>query len=204
MLSQPASSGPALPVARRLPAVAGLLLLVLGNPLAWRGESPGLWFPSAGLALCLVAWAGPGAAVLAFKAALLAAALALAAGAAPFGRSGWPALPLALWEAVLEAGEPLAAWWCYRRLAGGSRGLADPRSATLFLLVVPCLVVGLFSAVRPLPLGLTAGGPSWHLVAEFWLSRAVGVLALAPPLLVNLTPWLVRAGLAAPEPASSA
>ena len=38
--------------------------------------------------------------------------------------------------------------------------------------------------------------PRW--VALYWLSHALGILALAPPLLANLTPWLVRHQFALP------
>ena len=49
------------PAGRRpwLLAGLGLLLLHLGNPLAWRHTLPDWWFPPVGVGLVLVAWLGP-------------------------------------------------------------------------------------------------------------------------------------------------
>ena len=120
--------------------------------------------------------------------------------------TGWPALRGAVVEAAILSGEVLAAWGCYRYLAGGSRRFGDPRSATLFLILVPTLTVGAFATL----LGMAA----WRLDPEatrclrwvglYWLSHALGILVLAPPLLATLTPWLVRHRFARPDESDQA
>jgi signal transduction histidine kinase/integral membrane sensor domain MASE1 len=91
----------------------------------------------------------------------------------------------------------LTAWWGYQQATRGGRGLVDPRSATVFLLLVPGLVSGL-TALAALFEGVLLGTDltAWRPAAECWLGQALGILALAPPLLVTLTPWLTRRGLA--------
>src|SRR3954454_24766364 len=54
-------------------AGVGLLLLHLGNPLAWRHPVPMWWFPPVGIGLVLVAWLGPRALALIFADTLLVA-----------------------------------------------------------------------------------------------------------------------------------
>jgi PAS domain S-box-containing protein len=179
----------------------GLLLLHLGNPLTWRPQLPALWFPSAGVGVLLVAWLGARAAVLVAADAFLVVLLAAVLGRGlPPG--GWVA---PLWDAALAGPEAWAAWWVYHRLARGDRRLGEPRSAVLFLLLVPGLVTGLFAGARALPLGLSAGATALaDMAAAFWVGRALGLAVLVPPLLVQLTPWLVRYRLAVPgEPAES-
>jgi PAS domain S-box-containing protein len=106
------------------------------------------------------------------------------------------------WEALIDGGEVLAAWWCYQKLGQGTiRSLQDPRSAMAFLLLVPGAVVGAFTLLHVLPpwlLGFTPGpwGPA---LASAWLARAVGILVLTPTLLVWLTPFLVRWQLVQPS-----
>ncbi len=107
---------------------------------------------------------------------------------------------LAVGDAVLGTAELLAAWWAYRRL-GGARALIDPRSAVLFVLVVPGLAAAAFAGARA---GLAcavlerwADFGSW--LAQIWLGRSLGLLTVAPPLLTAATPWLVRRGLVPPE-----
>ena len=50
--------------------------------------------------------------------------------------------------------------------------------------------------------GIVTGG-TWtgllRWLSLYWLSHALGVLALAPPLLAALTPWLVRHRFALPD-----
>src|SRR5262249_50030755 len=133
-------------------AAAGLLLFFLGHPLVWPTALPALWFPSAGVALLLVAWLGPRAAVL-----VAAVALLVALGAALLGGAerSWAAALLPLWDALLTGPEAALAWWVYRRLAQGARRLSDPRSAMLFVLLVPGATAGLFAALRALPVAFT-------------------------------------------------
>src|SRR5665213_2057031 len=130
---------------RSLLALAGVLLLYLTNPTAVTGL-PGLWAPSAGLGLVLVAWFGPRAALLIIGAGLLAVLQADLIRVFFGGRVDVTADSMTVANAVLEAAEVLAAWWAYRRLGGGARALNDPQSAVLFVLVVPGLTAVLFAA----------------------------------------------------------
>jgi PAS domain S-box-containing protein len=182
-------------------AALGLLGVYLGNPLVWGHPLPVWWYPPVGVGIVLVAWLGPRAVLL------ILAGLVLAAGHAwlqhtptIWGDGGW-ALPGAIGESLMVSAEVLTAWSCYRLLGRGSRRLGDPRSATLFLLLVPTLTAGVFAAffalaawARHSELG---SFPRW--LSLYWLSHALGFLALAPPLLATLTPWLVRHGAALPE-----
>jgi len=190
-----------------LVAAVGLLLLHLGNPLVWRHPLPVWWFPPAGLGLALVAWLGPRMVLLVFADVLLVALQAHLLHTPTIWGDGWLRLPGAVGEAVTVSAEILAAWGCYCYLGRGSRRLGDPRSATLFLLLVPTLTAGAFAV----PLALAGWAldpepgrfPRW--LSLYWLSHALGFLALAPPLLATLTPWLVRHRAALPEaPAQAA
>ncbi len=192
---------------RWLVAAVGLLLLHLGNPLVWRHPLPIWWFPPVGVGLVLVAWLGPRAVLLVFADTLLVALQARLVGTPTIWGDGWLGVLGPLGEAVLFSVEILTAWGCYYHLGRGSRRLGDPRSATLFLLVVPTLTAGVFAV----PLALAA----WRLeplhsqplrwLGLYWLSHALGILAVAPPLLATLTPWLARHGVALAEsPAQAA
>ncbi len=79
--------------------------------------------------------------------------------ASPGYRDRWSfrvRLPWPGWTCRSSAAEAVVAWQAYRG-ARGVRSLADPRSAILFLLLVPGAVALLFAAVRAsLCLGLAA------------------------------------------------
>ena len=67
---------------------------------------------------------------------------------------------LAVGDAVLGTAELLAAWWAYRRL-GGARALIDPRSAVLFVLIVPGLTAAAFAVARAgLACAVLGAGPT--------------------------------------------
>src|SRR5436305_9570056 len=101
----------AVPPGRRWPLPAlGLLLLHLGNPLAWGHPLPEWWFPPVGLGLVLVAWLGRRAVLLVFADVLLVALQAHLRGTATIWGGGWLAGFGALSEALLLSAEVLAAW----------------------------------------------------------------------------------------------
>jgi PAS domain S-box-containing protein len=165
---------------------------------------PPLWSPAAGLGLCLVAWRG-----WRFAAPVLVAASLLLAGYAPLARPAAAAPSLIAWGALaaaLDACEPALAWWLYRR-GHGSRRLVDPRSATLFVFVAPGVAAFASALARAgllhvlAPPGLPPRGFA-SLLALCWLDRALGVLVVAPPLLVIASPWLLRRGWIRREPDS--
>jgi signal transduction histidine kinase len=196
------------PAGRRpwLLAGLGLLLLHLGNPLAWRHTLPDWWFPPVGVGLVLVAWLGPRAVLLVATDVFLVALQAHLVGTPTVWGEGWMPLLGAVGEAAALSAEIMTAWGCYYVLARGSRRLGDPRSATLFLILVPGLTVGAFALLRALA-GWALDPTPTSLVrwlTLYWVSHALGILVVAPPLLATLTPWLVRQRLALPDPPARA
>ncbi len=184
---------------RRWPLLlGGLVLLHLNNPLIWDLHSPALWFPPAGLALVLVAWLGPAGALLAAGDGLLVGLQLVLTGA------GWAPVGPAVLGGLLTALEAACAWWLYSRATRGTGSLGDPRSATLFLLIVPGAVGGVFALLRVGLCRVLAAWPTWlsdpagmgwYYLGFAWVSDALGSLALAPVMLVVATPCLVRLGL---------
>jgi PAS domain S-box-containing protein len=173
-----------------------LVLLDLLTPAGWGRTTIDLWYPPAGLALALIAWWGVRAAVLVVLAGLLAVCLAALRPASA------GSLPLAAVDVILGAMVLPAGWWLFQGPCRGARTLSEPRSATSFLFLLPGAAVGLWSLLHLLLAHLLGVGTTeaWREeVSAFWLSRALGLLIVAPPLLVGLTPWLVRRGLALPE-----
>jgi PAS domain S-box-containing protein len=190
-----ADSAPTSPEGTLLPperpwqlAAAGLLLVALSHPYVWHPGQTALWFAPLGLGLALTAWLGFRA-VPGIVAALAAVQVLL--------RPESTSLVQALVAAVLTGAEIAIAWWCYHVKGGGARRLDDPRSATLFLLLVPGAAAGLFAVPQALnQADWVVSDQFWPLVLNVWLARALGVVSLAPPLLVEATPWLVHYGLA--------
>jgi PAS domain S-box-containing protein len=168
--------------------------LHVGNPLVWGHSVPVWWFPPLGISLALVAWLGRRAALLVFADVLLVALQAHLTGTPTIWGDGWQAVRGSLVEAGLLTAEVLAAWTLYHSLGGGSRSLGDPRSAMLFLMLVPGVAVGLTALLLAVAAWGLDPGPSSLLrwLCLYWLSHALGVLVLTPPLLATLTPWLVR------------
>jgi signal transduction histidine kinase/integral membrane sensor domain MASE1 len=132
---------------------------------------------------------------------LLVAVQAHLRGTPTLWGDGWLAVPGTLGEALALSAEVLIAWGCYHGLGHGSRRLGDPRLATLFLILVPMLTAGTFALLRAVPAWALDDGDTSFLrwVSTFWLSHALGILTVAPLLLVTLTPWLVRHRFARPE-----
>lgn len=170
--------------------LAGLMLLLLqvAEHLYLQRITAAVWYPSAGLAIVLVAWFGRRGMLLVGLNSLIIAML-------HEGVRGWDFLELAssFWCALLLPAEAGLALWCFRRLAHGDRRLGDPSSATSFLLVVPGACAGVFALLRVVPFHLELAPASLAaLVAKEWLAHALGVLAIAPVFLVFVTPYLVR------------
>jgi PAS domain-containing protein len=109
------------------------------------------------------------------------------------------AMRCATQDSVALGGLPLA-WWLYHHRGGGARALDDPRGAIQFLFLIPGLsaaLVALGQAPMAYPTAQAAGFGLW--LIGTWLAWALGVLSLAPPLLVLATPWLQRRGWIKPE-----
>jgi PAS domain S-box-containing protein len=156
-----------------------------------------LWFPATGVALALVAWLGARALVLIAVASVLVAIQDRLVSPLGDHALSWLDTGGVFGQAALEAAQAGAGWWCYHRWGRGARCLSDPRSAIVFLLVVPGLVAALFAALQGLTewqLGLLPGSPLLA-VSNYWLGHALGLVTLAPPLLAVMTPALLRHGL---------
>jgi len=103
-------------------------------------------------------------------------------------------------DALLTSAEIGSGWWCYRQ-AGGTRRLDDPRSTTLFLLVVPGLFAGVFAVLQTLNgFDLPSSEDFNQSALGLWIGNILGIVAVAPPLLAIGTPWLVHYRLAFAEP----
>ena len=181
-----------------------LAVIHLAQPLAWGPPRVPVWSPVAGLGLVLVAWFGwrIGAGILAASGLLLVARHLTRA----FLSESDPLLDLSwiLLETTLLPLGAVSAWWLYHTVARGNPRMGDPRSAILFVLLVPGLVA-LLSALADLGFASLLGTPDLgagdflrHL-ASFWLARALGMLVVVPPLFVLATPWLHRQGWLRPD-----
>lgn len=182
------------PTSRRwLVAGAGLLVFHVCSLIA--GKEEGLWLPGMGLGLVLVAWLGVRIVPL--------LAIDLFLSRAVFRTQD--SIVHILGDSVLLAAEMGLSWWLYADLAHGRRRLEDPRSATVFLILVPGAVAAAMACIQALYWGWLTGPvePFWTLASELWLSRALGILALAPPLLVVVTPLLMRHGLTTQDKATN-
>jgi PAS domain S-box-containing protein len=191
----PASRSPAAP--RPAAMLAGLALLHLTHPLAWGALPPNAWFPPAGIGLALVAWFGPRLAwPIAADGLLVVLQELLLRGFTP-GADG-PLLALTAIDALLGAAGLALGWRLYHHLAEGALSFGDPRSAILFLFLVPG-AVAVAAAGHAAAGRVLVGSAFTELLRDWWLAWVLGLMALAPPLLVLGTPWLVRRGLARPE-----
>jgi PAS domain S-box-containing protein len=203
------------PPRRWLAAALGLVLFHLCFWLA--GRQDGLWLPGLGLGIVLVAWFGYW--VTPFLALDLLLVWALTAPERGLVNNAL--------DALLLAAQIALSWWCYADLARGSRGLEDPRSATSFLIIVPGALSAAFALAQAVlwvaqDLMLVPGALSaalaqavfwvaqdappnrgfWELASTLGLSRTLGILTVAPLLLVQATPWLQRWSVIAPPRSS--
>jgi PAS domain S-box-containing protein len=172
----------------------------VSHPLTWGIDVPAVWFLPAGIGFLLATWLGPRAAWGVAIDGLLVLVQTRLVGTEVCGRTGVAAWVVGAGNALVGGAEVWVAWWCYHRAARGSWRLLDPRSASLFLILGPGLVSGLFALLLSLLAPLTTLGALWHRVLAFWLSHALGWLAVVPLGLTLATPWLVRRGYTGAEP----
>jgi len=153
------------------------------------------------LGLALIAWFGLPAAGLILAGGLIVSGVAVFRMPGLLPVEGNAALVLLVSDSLLLALELYLAWWCYHHRGHGARELNEPSSAILYLLLVPFLILGLFACVRAgLMILLVPETLPWSVwLANFWLSKALGVLIVTPPLLALITPLLVRRRWAVPE-----
>ncbi len=160
--------------------------------LAWlfQGDETRYWLPGLGLGIALLSWLGWR--VLPFLALDL-----LLVGCLTHADLG---VAFLLADASIHILHIALAWWLYHEIGRGSRWLDDPRSATLFLILVPSLLSALAAALEALcRLAFPDGPPFMILAAQLWLSRMTGILVVVPFLIVAITPILMRYRLVAIE-----
>ncbi|MFQ3592929.1 MAG: PAS domain S-box protein, partial [Gemmataceae bacterium] len=172
---------------RRL-AIALAVIVLLTHPLLFTAQPVALWTPALGFALLLVAWFGWSfASTLLGAVGLVLVGRHLLAGELPIG---W-----ILAEAAGLVAEPLGAWWLYHQGAQGTRLVRGPRSATLFVFLIPGVLALIAAGIRWLLarwLLTDLVDANLLLLSRLWLDRALSWIVIAPPLLVLLTPLLMR------------
>jgi len=183
---------------RRLPEFSlialGLCVFYLAYLLAG-AQVKGLWLPAVGIGIAFTAWIG-------YRILPFFALTALIANYLLYRSFSEGALRQVL-DALFVPAQVGLGWWVYHRLAGGSKRLDDPRSATLFLIVVPGLVEGLLAIVQVSLWQLVSSGQSasWvQQVSSQWIGLALGTLIPVPVFLVVVSPWLVRHRWIKPDP----
>lgn len=144
----------------------------------------GLWLPSLGIGIPLACWFGYRVLPFLFLASLSVDLAVRDASALQIGLGS-----------LLLVGQVGLSWQIFRDRAGGSPWLEDPLSATLFLILVAGIVpfaFGYFDAWI-----YAANEASWVefslQAATSSLARTLGVLPVAPMLLVVVTPLLQKA-----------
>lgn len=148
-----------------------------------------LWTPVCGVALASVIWLGPRFLAL--------YAVGMVAISSAFASAASSASPLhATLLSAIHVLEVAAGWWFFIRLARGARELDDPRSAVLFLLLIPGVTAAL-AAIAQVALGYAldprvAVVPIFRRFGEAWIAGMLGSLVVAPFLLINFTPVLQR------------
>lgn len=153
----------------------------------WQGDSRGLWLPGLGVGIVLIAWFG-----WRILPVLLVDLLLARLQADTAENSAILAVDVLCNGTLLSS-----AWWLYHQIAHGSRRLDDPRSATLFLILIPgglCIGVACIEAIA---WQLLRDSPTKFvlLTAELWLTQIVGIVATVPILIATATPVLLRRGL---------
>jgi PAS domain S-box-containing protein len=167
-------------------AAAGLILF----HLAWvfQGDERGYWLPGLGLGIALFSWLGwrilP---LLAFDLFLVRC----------LTRAWSDDAAILFADTLLHTLHIALSWWLYHQVARGSRWLDDPRSATIFLILVPGGLSALAGIVQAFYSTAPRAPETTFVIvaAEFWLSRMVGILVIVPLLIVTCTPVLLRCRL---------
>jgi PAS domain S-box-containing protein len=159
----------------------GLLILAHGTALLFRVHpAVSLWFPPAGVAITLTLWLGPIGALFTGIASVIMAPY--------WGSHGWMRL-----VGLLDAIEPLLAWWFYRHAFKGSLMLDSLKDAIAFLISVPliaCMTSAVVGSSLLMTLGVLPSGELQSNVEHWWLGNALGTIAIVPLALVVCIPYL--------------
>jgi PAS domain S-box-containing protein len=170
-----------------------VVVLSFMQPHTWPGHSTAIWMPVTGILFALGVWRGYAALLLILPVSFLAGVRSLIFDATPHWQLR---LVEALCEGVCQAAALLAALWTFRNPGRGEADLRTPHSALSFL-VFPGLVILGIALLRALLIWPFASEP-YLLTREVtarWLAEGLGLVALAPPLLILATPWMTRNGL---------
>ena len=146
----------------------------------------GYWLPGLGLGVALVSW-------LTWRIFPALAVVLLLVRTATHADDG---MGLVLVDSSLHILLIGLSWWHYFDIGRGSSWLDDPTSATLFLILVPG-GLSAFAALAQETLWTVLKSDQGRTMMEagtLWLSRMVGILAVAPVLIVVGTPILLRRG----------
>jgi len=147
-----------------------------------------LWFPPTGVAIALALWFGPTGVLL--------------TGLGSLSEAGFDGSTQGILLGGVNVIEALLAWVLYRHWLQGSRSLGRWRDGMAFLLTVPLLACGTAAVLEVgiqwwaglLPLAELSSS-----ILQGWLSRSLGAMAIAPLLLLGLTPFLMRWEWVQPE-----
>ncbi|WP_276747975.1 MASE1 domain-containing protein [Chlorogloeopsis fritschii] len=157
------------------------LFLSHGMALFYRVQpAVSLWFPPSGVAIALTFWFGPIGAILAGIASVTMA---------PFwGNDGWNRL-----VGLTDVIEPLVAWFIYRYCFQGSLTLQGLRNTITFIVSAPlaaCTTSAIAGTSALFALGKLPEASLSATIAHWWLGNAIATMAIAPPMLLLLTPLL--------------
>ncbi|HEY9299673.1 MAG TPA: MASE1 domain-containing protein, partial [Phormidium sp.] len=137
-----------------------------------------LWFPPSGIAIALTLWFGPIGIILTGITSVFMA---------PFwGSEGWARL-----VGLTDTLEPLVAWLLYRKFAKGELSFRRLRDAATFILSAPLAACATSAVVGNLTLVALDKMPMSKLITtipNWWLGNALGTIAIAPTMLLVLTP----------------
>ncbi|RUS97473.1 hypothetical protein DSM106972_084210 [Dulcicalothrix desertica PCC 7102] len=172
---------------RWAPIVLGLVALVIAHYVAliFRvSPAVSLWFPPSGVAVTLSLWFGWVGVILTWIASFSMSHL--------WGNEGWYRL-----ASLTDVTEPLVTLLLFRYYWHSNLNFKRLRDAVTFIISAPILGCGASALIGCLVLS-TLGKMSWLSltgnILRWWLGNAVGVMAVAPLLLLLLTPILVKYG----------
>lgn len=177
------------PLTRRwwIVLILGFLALVAahGMALLYRVQPQvSLWFPPSGVAIVLTFWFGPVGAFLTGMVAVLMAPL--------WGSPGWHRL-----AGLADMVEPLVAWWFYCRIRRGYPAPRNLKDASAFIMAAP-LVGAAAAASLGSGIQLVLGNLTWddlgRTIPHWWLGNSLGILTIAPVVLLLGTDPLIRRG----------
>ncbi len=175
-----------------LALMLSVVLVCLSHPALWHTTRTALWFPPIGIGFALLVWVGYRSIPVTLLGILGARLLASIIHGPELAL--WD---ISLWIEIAVVGlELFGGWWLYRRLGGSDVRILEPRSATLFLVVVPVCTTAVGAGLQ------TALNPSfsWDAFSYLWLAKAVGVLAILPALVGFGTPIFIYYKWLNPKP----